>query len=1246
MLPSELFSAGTLVYHIRDDSVLTSDSMELDSSLDWIVFDITTVQTKRLVSCLEASEEKPFPIPDLIFLSTHQYIYITSKTVRASGLETSRTFESESATGTGNNLQSQVILRIYLVPHDLPGMKGRYQRLSVQKVVKPALKILPDLLDKIWRAKSTWQGQPLETEGDSARSPSQFGSLDLVPKFESDNYESLLDIFNNLDVSNFEEEVDGTSLRTQLYAYQKQSVSAMRHMESTTFVRDPLFIPLIGMDEVIFHLQPSTLELRREQPMMARGRGGFLSEELGSGKTLMILALILSDLNSLPPPPDNLSTSSRVLTPLSIRHFPFAHCEDSRTLALSTNRQNFFSDGRFPTLVELCLDYVRTSEDGYDLQQHYPPKSQSGVPLEDHLEHAALLKPLLHNSPFFLQSSPVIEDKKYKTRVAIPDIPRLIYISPATVIVVPPNLMSQWEGQISLHCSRNLRVLVVKGDLKLPSAQQLASSYDIILIASTWLSKLSHIDKQGQQAGYSCKCTAYSKSVRVPLCHCHDGSSSYSPLLCIQFKRLVRDEGHNTAALTELNLFCKSILARSRWIVTGTPTVNLLGLNLGTNTEVGGVQNPASLLATMDLQHLASGDDLDEKLSNDLEDLDSNGSPTNLELENLEYPVRIWSNDEHADLRILGSMLGGFLLVERFSSMGSFAKLVIDPLFPFAPSHGVKAGKKSKAIPLPGAVQVLHQILQMYMVRHLVKDIEAEHPLPPMTQETVALGLHPYAAMTFNVILSGIAVNAVDSAMTDRDYMFHTANRSWLNETMENMSQALFWHRDEEFFDDSLEGMAKNANESLGRAKERGRPGEDLCLLEEAEKHLRTAYSDATFRKMHHLLEVPYGISGLPAMLRAALDSVQRYYSEEIPQSEIAAQNCLVSPSHFLEFQGAVEQRPHMTSAELIELAGLVRKDERERNTIQTTKKRLTKKKAHKGVVSTARAKDLATQIQQQERIAGELRRQMDLVQARRNELTGRGPLANSVASSSQVQHGGQNLRESILCSARITNSLSSKLNFILKEVQDFSAKEKFLIFSSQPLNLVHIAEGLDVLGTSDVYRVFLMELRHGARGLNIISASRIIFCEPVWRPDVESQAIKRAHRIGQTKPVIVKTLVIKSTFEEFMLQRRRELKDNNSGKLPASMTEELGMQHYLKNPTFVQPGMDSEIVLNVPVLRIPEPDSQTEAGKTPQDDLGQRAGKIEIGSLSTPKKRVRLIVNENDAVADASTSGKKVRFG
>lgn len=53
--------------------------------------------------------------------------------------------------------------------------------------------------------------------------------------------------------------------------------------------------------------------------------------------------------------------------------------------------------------------------------------------------------------------------------------------------------------------------------------------------------------------------------------------------------------------------------------------------------------------------------------------------------------------------------------------------------------------------------------------------------------------------------------------------------------------------------------------------------------------------------------------------------------------------------------------------------------------------------------------------------------------------------------------------------------------------------------------------------------------------------------CDPWWNPQVESQAIDRAHRIGQTRPVNVYRLVAKNTIEQRVLAmqaQKRELFD------------------------------------------------------------------------------------------------------
>jgi hypothetical protein len=55
--------------------------------------------------------------------------------------------------------------------------------------------------------------------------------------------------------------------------------------------------------------------------------------------------------------------------------------------------------------------------------------------------------------------------------------------------------------------------------------------------------------------------------------------------------------------------------------------------------------------------------------------------------------------------------------------------------------------------------------------------------------------------------------------------------------------------------------------------------------------------------------------------------------------------------------------------------------------------------------------------------------------------------------------------------------------------------------------------------------------------GLNLTGADHVIHLDPWWNPAVERQATDRAHRIGQTKPVVVYKLVARDTVEEKILE-------------------------------------------------------------------------------------------------------------
>lgn len=70
---------------------------------------------------------------------------------------------------------------------------------------------------------------------------------------------------------------------------------------------------------------------------------------------------------------------------------------------------------------------------------------------------------------------------------------------------------------------------------------------------------------------------------------------------------------------------------------------------------------------------------------------------------------------------------------------------------------------------------------------------------------------------------------------------------------------------------------------------------------------------------------------------------------------------------------------------------------------------------------------------------------------------------------------------------------------------------------------------------------IFLLSTRAGGLGINLTAADTVIFYDSDWNPTIDSQAMDRAHRLGQTRQVTVYRMLTKDTIEERMRDRAKQ---------------------------------------------------------------------------------------------------------
>jgi superfamily II DNA or RNA helicase len=204
----------------------------------------------------------------------------------------------------------------------------------------------------------------------------------------------------------------------------------------------------------------------------------------------------------------------------------------------------------------------------------------------------------------------------------------------------------------------------------------------------------------------------------------------------------------------------------------------------------------------------------------------------------------------------------------------------------------------------------------------------------------------------------------------------------------------------------------------------------------------------------------------------------------------------------------------------------------------------------------------------------------------------------NAQGDTVTVQHVFALIRKLVqICNYDVASGESAKLDQLADEIdQIVESGRKALVFSqfvSPPWGLKQVAKELSErcgqgsrVGCVELHgdvppserervierfradprvNVMLLNYRVGGVGLNLQAANYVYLYDRWWNPAVEDQAIKRAHRIGQSSKVFVRRMVTSGTIEERIVQKIREkrrlfshvIDDNRLAPEDMGLTEE-----------------------------------------------------------------------------------------
>ncbi|KAK3392914.1 P-loop containing nucleoside triphosphate hydrolase protein [Podospora didyma] len=979
---------------------------------------------------------------------------------------------------------AQIIIRVFILPDDVDNRTVPRSDSGLRKA-RQALMGQLDFSTGTWNAIFGSNRSP---------SPPLFSQTGDTNDDQDSQDESLLEMFNNIPSPNPNPEgVDDPDARdaiynlidsnvpglaTTLFTYQRRSAAAMLQKETQPQkVLDPRFQKVVDQVGVPWYYDSVSGACLHEPRSYDLPRGGILAEQMGSGKTLICLSLILAT-----------------------KHIPSKIPDTLRTTTPTRRRKT----GSLADMAAACI--TRNSVPWKPLFQ---PGGEGG------LEYPRIVQAICRN-PGVYHLPPVIPTHRRARRLLADNLqPTKIHLSNVSLVIVPANLARQWTDEIVKHTS-GLRLCVISTLQGIvPPAEELLE-FDIVLFSST----------------------RFEKELR-------GGTFLPSnPLARIQFKRCIVDEGHKlgnstSGSKSDLLRMVEHLQVAAHWIVTGTPSKGLFGVDdSSTPSSPTADDHPSNRPA---------------KTSRDLEkhDLKRIGSIAALYLK-----MRPWANTS-ADI-----MAG-----DTPANWGTYMKQ--------------PARRKD----------CLKATLESLIVRHRLPEISKL--LPAVDEKFVYLDGCYQDILSLNVFSMMIIFNAVQSQRTDQDYFFHPRQRKALLELVSNLKQATFFGGF--FFSPAEIKKSVDTAEQFLIAAVVPTSVEDNSLIREAIMLGQIALGNHIKTSANLFREPPIYIENFPW-------GAGKEWSLDLKEDDPVCMDTHMV--HALQrFLAGLEEAP-ATLQMMFESGRFAREGQQARHV------RL--EEVENSAAPRSQTKTLAgnTPLGQDSRPIGpaKMRLQPQLLDP------GVGPDAKP--SNAEVE-----IAES-LSNTRMVSTPSAKLSYLINQVVKYQADEQIIIFYESDNAAFFLAGVLEILGIqhliyaksltterksqyvktfnqSKKFRVLLMDINNAAFGIDIQSASRIYFINPVLSPQVEAQAIGRARRISQNKRVTVETLVLRGSLEEVIVKRRGEMTHAEQLKC-RSILDDWSIYEYIANAR----------ILPLPGGKSPSGPDQMAKLQTPQFIFGRGFGR------------------------------------